>query len=79
MIELNEYTIFWNLRPINNSNLYIHDGYFIYVSIVGGVTRLTESGLSMVTWKLLGEKRPSTDEAWAAEFEKYKQFPEFQL
>lgn len=45
----------------------------------GGVTRLTESGLSMVTWKLLGEKLPRSEHAWIAEFEKYKQFPEFQM
>ncbi|XP_072932947.1 heme A synthase COX15 [Epargyreus clarus] len=45
--------------------------------VLGGVTRLTESGLSMVTWKLLGEKLPRSEEEWHHEFEKYKQFPEF--
>ncbi|KAJ2951305.1 hypothetical protein O0L34_g5707 [Tuta absoluta] len=45
--------------------------------ILGGVTRLTESGLSMVTWKLLGEKLPTTDEEWETEFAKYQQFPEY--
>ncbi|XP_063826890.1 cytochrome c oxidase assembly protein COX15 homolog [Ostrinia nubilalis] len=45
--------------------------------VLGGVTRLTESGLSMVTWKLLGEKLPTTEEEWQREFEKYQQFPEF--
>lgn len=45
----------------------------------GGVTRLTESGLSMVTWKLLGENMPRTDEEWKNEFEKYQQFPEFKM
>ncbi|CAH0719774.1 unnamed protein product, partial [Brenthis ino] len=45
--------------------------------VLGGVTRLTESGLSMVTWKLLGEKLPRTDEEWQQEFEKYQQFPEY--
>lgn len=43
------------------------------------MTRLTESGLSMVTWKLLGENLPRTDEQWIAEFEKYKQYPEFKM
>ncbi|KAK3922632.1 Cytochrome c oxidase assembly protein COX15-like protein [Frankliniella fusca] len=43
----------------------------------GGVTRLTESGLSMVTWRLLGEKMPWTDEEWNVEFAKYQQYPEF--
>ncbi|KAF4525550.1 hypothetical protein B566_EDAN012957 [Ephemera danica] len=47
--------------------------------VLGGVTRLTESGLSMVTWKLLGEHRPHTQAEWEAEFQRYQQFPEFQL
>ncbi|XP_032516942.2 cytochrome c oxidase assembly protein COX15 homolog isoform X2 [Danaus plexippus] len=45
--------------------------------VLGGVTRLTESGLSMVTWKLLGEKLPRTDEEWETEFKKYQQYPEY--
>lgn len=40
---------------------------------------MTESGLSMVTWKLLGEKRPRSEDEWKAEFEKYKQFPEYKM
>ncbi|KAG4065823.1 hypothetical protein HA402_012501 [Bradysia odoriphaga] len=47
--------------------------------VLGGVTRLTESGLSMVNWKLLGERWPKTEDEWIAEFEKYKQYPEFKL
>ncbi|KAF6198863.1 hypothetical protein GE061_006886 [Apolygus lucorum] len=47
--------------------------------ILGGLTRLTESGLSMVTWKLLGEKLPRTAEEWESEFNRYKQFPEFKM
>lgn len=46
---------------------------------LGGVTRLTESGLSMVTWKLLGENMPRTEEEWKTEFEKYQQYPEFKM
>jgi heme a synthase len=45
---------------------------------LGGATRLTRSGLSMVDWRPEGRKLPSTDEEWAVEFEKYKQFPEYQ-
>ncbi|XP_074640951.1 heme A synthase COX15-like [Tubulanus polymorphus] len=45
--------------------------------VLGGVTRLTESGLSMVDWKLLGVKRPHTNAEWEAEFMKYKEYPEF--
>jgi len=45
--------------------------------VLGGVTRLTESGLSMVDWKLFGRKPPTTLEEWEVEFEKYKQSPEY--
>lgn len=54
-------------------------GMVFVAVILGGVTRLTESGLSMVTWKLLGEKMPRTDVQWVEEFERYKQFPEFKI
>ncbi|EGG23546.1 cytochrome c oxidase assembly protein [Cavenderia fasciculata] len=47
--------------------------------VVGGITRLTESGLSMVEWKpIVGAVPPITQEQWEQEFEKYKQFPEYQ-
>ena len=46
--------------------------------ILGGVTRLTGSGLSMVTWHPTGMLPPLTSEQWLAEFELYQQFPEFQ-
>lgn len=55
-------------------------GGMVYVAVaLGGVTRLTESGLSMVTWKLLGEKRPSTQSEWEAEFARYQEFPEYKM
>lgn len=48
--------------------------------ILGGVTRLTESGLSMVDWHLIKEMKPPTSqEEWEAEFQKYQQFPEFKI
>lgn len=46
--------------------------------VLGGYTRLTESGLSMVDWKPLGTKYPSTMDEWLEEFANYKEFPEFQ-
>mgnify|MGYP002633436607 CR=1 FL=1 len=47
--------------------------------VLGGVTRLTSSGLSMTEWKpITGWLPPLTDGAWMAEFERYKQFPEYQ-
>ncbi|XP_055386801.1 cytochrome c oxidase assembly protein COX15 homolog [Condylostylus longicornis] len=54
-------------------------GMVFVAVILGGVTRLTESGLSMVNWKLLGEQRPRNHEEWVAEFENYKQYPEYKL
>ncbi len=45
---------------------------------VGGITRLTRSGLSMTDWKLQGTLPPMTKEEWEIEFERYKQFPEWQ-
>ncbi|KAJ1981355.1 Cytochrome c oxidase assembly protein cox15 [Dimargaris xerosporica] len=53
---------------------------FVFGIVVwGGVTRLTESGLSIVEWNLIrGMKPPRSEEEWEAEFAKYKQFPEYQ-
>lgn len=46
---------------------------------LGGVTRLTESGLSIVEWKLVsGTLPPLSPEAWQAEFDAYKETPQFQ-
>lgn len=47
--------------------------------VIGGVTRLTESGLSMVNWHLFKETPPVNGDAWEKEFARYKQFPEFKL
>ena len=47
--------------------------------LVGGATRLTDSGLSIVEWKpVTGILPPLSQEAWAAEFEKYKTIPEYE-
>ncbi|NBQ19397.1 MAG: heme A synthase, partial [Synechococcaceae bacterium WB5_2A_257] len=40
---------------------------FAMVSL-GGITRLTRSGLSIVEWRPEGEKLPQTDEEWLVEF-----------
>ncbi|KAI4307802.1 hypothetical protein L6164_030945 [Bauhinia variegata] len=45
--------------------------------VLGGVTRLTRSGLSMTDWKFTGGLPPLSDEEWLQEFEKYKQSPEY--
>uniref|UniRef100_A0A0K0FFV0 Cytochrome c oxidase assembly protein COX15 homolog (inferred by orthology to a human protein) n=1 Tax=Strongyloides venezuelensis TaxID=75913 RepID=A0A0K0FFV0_STRVS len=45
---------------------------------LGGLTRLTESGLSMVQWDLIKTmKPPLTQKEWEEEFARYKQFPEY--
>jgi len=44
---------------------------------IGGLTRLTESGLSMTDWHLLGKRPPWTEEQWTKEFLQYQQYPEF--
>ena len=46
--------------------------------IVGGITRLTESGLSITEWKPVTGALPPLNEAqWISEFEKYKKIPEY--
>src|SRR4051812_46470381 len=46
--------------------------------LVGGATRLTESGLSIVEWKpVTGMLPPMSETAWQAEFDKYKTIPQF--
>lgn len=48
--------------------------------VVGGATRLTDSGLSITEWKpILGAIPPLNDAGWQAVFEKYKQIPEYHL
>ncbi|KAG5235967.1 cytochrome oxidase assembly protein [Salix suchowensis] len=47
--------------------------------ILGGVTRLTRSGLSMTDWKFTGGLPPLSNEDWLIEFEKYKQSPEYKI
>ncbi|WP_316012880.1 heme A synthase [Roseobacter sp. HKCCA0434] len=47
---------------------------------VGGLTRLTDSGLSITEWApLSGALPPMTEADWQAEFDAYRQIPEYQL
>jgi cytochrome c oxidase assembly protein subunit 15 len=47
--------------------------------VLGGVTRLTHSGLSMVEWKpATGFLPPMSQSEWQDAFDKYKQYPEYQ-
>ena len=46
--------------------------------VIGGATRLTHSGLSMVDWKpVTGWLPPLTEAEWQAVFQQYQQFPEY--
>jgi cytochrome c oxidase assembly protein subunit 15 len=46
--------------------------------VVGGITRLTGSGLSITEWKVVtGTLPPLNDAQWIEEFEKYQQIPQF--
>lgn len=53
--------------------------FMIIVQIIlGGITRLTDSGLSITEWQpLLGAIPPSTEQEWIAAFENYKQIAQF--
>lgn len=47
--------------------------------LIGGTTRLTESGLSITEWNVVsGIVPPMTRSEWSAEFEKYRQIPQYQ-
>ena len=51
----------------------------LVMMILGAVTRLTDSGLSMVTWHPTGVLPPFGAEQWMTEFNLYRQFPEYQI
>jgi len=51
----------------------------VLMVMIGGITRLTESGLSITQWKpISGVIPPLTDAQWQAEFANYKRIPEYQ-
>jgi cytochrome c oxidase assembly protein subunit 15 len=59
--------------------LYVVAALIVAMVVVGGITRLTESGLSITEWKpVTGTIPPLTEAQWAAEFAKYQQIPEYQ-
>ncbi|MEX2494434.1 MAG: COX15/CtaA family protein [Woeseia sp.] len=59
--------------------LFVLCGLVYMMIVLGGVTRLTGSGLSIVDWRpVTGALPPLGEEAWRETFELYKQSPEFQ-
>ncbi|MCE7795088.1 COX15/CtaA family protein [Sphingobium sufflavum] len=60
--------------------LFLVAALILLMVLVGGVTRLTESGLSITEWKpVTGALPPIGDAAWAAEFERYKHSSQYEL
>ena len=53
-------------------------GFITLIILVGGLTRLTDSGLSITTWELLvGLIPPLSNSKWIEYFNLYKEIPEF--
>jgi len=70
-IEYKKYTIYWFYSLL----------FFLFVIIiVGGLTRLTDSGLSITKWEVVtGIVPPFTQEGWKEAFDLYKQIPQYIL
>lgn len=67
------------LRPVRLW-LYGLAAFVLLMVVVGGITRLTESGLSITSWKpITGAIPPLTEADWQAEFDAYKQIPQYQV
>jgi cytochrome c oxidase assembly protein subunit 15 len=58
--------------------LYAVAALVLAMVLVGGATRLTESGLSITEWKpVMGVVPPLSEQAWQAAFEKYQAIPQY--
>jgi cytochrome c oxidase assembly protein subunit 15 len=65
-------------RPLVRTWLLVVAALMVLTLVVGGATRLTESGLSIVEWKpVTGVMPPLSADAWDAEFAKYRQIPQY--
>ncbi len=65
------------LRPVRLW-LLVAAAMILVTLIVGGATRLTESGLSIVEWKpITGVLPPFSENAWRSEFDKYQTIPQY--
>lgn len=60
--------------------LYVVAAMIVAMVVVGGATRLTESGLSITEWKpVTGALPPLSQADWQAEFDKYKAIPQYEI
>jgi heme a synthase len=58
--------------------LYAVAAMVLAMVLVGGATRLTESGLSITEWRpVMGALPPMTEAQWLAEFHKYQEIPQY--
>lgn len=72
VLERNHAQVGWWLMSIA--------GLIFIMVMVGGITRLTDSGLSITEWKpLMGALPPLSEAAWFDAFEKYQKIPEYIL
>ena len=68
-----------SLRPVTNW-LFAGAVMIACMVVLGGITRLTGSGLSITEWKpIMGALPPMNEAEWNVAFEKYKAIPEYQL
>lgn len=69
-MKKNKYVVYWLLTGC----------FLIFIMVlVGGITRLTHSGLSISDYKLIqGTIPPMNEQEWEEAFELYKQYPEYQ-
>lgn len=81
MPETNPRNSFFGPKPKAVATwLFAVAGLVFLMIVVGGATRLTDSGLSITEWKpILGAIPPLSEGDWQAAFEKYKQIPEYKL
>lgn len=66
-------------RPVANW-IFLGVGMLLIQVVLGGITRLTGSGLSITEWNVVtGALPPLNEQAWLEEFNKYRKTPQFQL
>lgn len=66
-----KYVSFWLLSLL---------GFLLIIIVVGGLTRLTDSGLSITRWELFtGILPPLTNDTWEKVFDLYKEIPQYNL
>lgn len=82
MQNILEHTTHADLRVRRQIGTWLMIGYgMVFIMLVlGGATRLTQSGLSIVEWNvIMGVIPPLSENDWNAAFEKYQQFPEYKI